>query len=1003
MSASRPQNRPDMAIDLTRWNRAGLRRFQYVDGDAAVWLEELRIALLGLYLRRRDPTLRTPESWRDLFSDPDLFEPRADPADENGRLARLATLRRETEAALAWQDLLPGFPDRAETAASRNRRLLEQYSIRSPDYGWEIMRAFARAAHVLLGHLDAYANEGYLRTATQWDNVRRLAATVNYQPTPPASATTTVALILDEAQGGATIERGFGMSYAPPEGGPPLIFETIAPVQAHPQLNAAHVENWNRELRPLDLRRPVEWIAPDKAPLAPGDLAVLTNETSGTAHVTALRSVRRDQAAGIATIELSLPPAEDFARGFEIVLRTEPAHVLTGLPATRAGRIAVAVANAARYQKGALVQIGSDDGELQVAKVLSIESGIITLSGTVAARSISIAPMAPYAVEKGSYVQSPEDQEIFFATASGVERRSANRSTPIAPNDTTIKSGIVTDDGTIRGAPIAYRVEATGGAAFGYVAVANEYETVDVIAEAPPVIIDEPAPDETVRFSGKPPKGMEAGDWFAARAGSTPKPLKVVGVRTTSDGFYIQFDAAPPGEPEDTEFHGPMRQALRPADHDRRHDDAVVGGEATLVDLTAEARALIKPGRVAIVDYERAGQRRVVQAPILRAIENDGRVTIALDTTETFSGWQAGWTVFRLNTVTVSHGETKGSRTLGSGDAERRRQAFALAVKEVSFIPSSAAEAGVVADIDVTVNGAIWGYRDLIDPTAEEAEAWSSALDEDDTLQILFRRRLPSGQNNVLVARHRIGTGAKGTGVPAFSFTKPAKKHRFVQAIVQPFATAGGADREPVASVRANAPARLAANGRAVALVDFERLCRRHASVWQARAKEVMAPGTMRRVRITVVPANGGTVEGTPLQATLIDFVRARALPGVAVELSSFEALPIRIQTKVLIDVARFDKDEVRSAAEAVLAQTLSLARRALGQPVYVAEVMAALETVDGVSSALVTTFEPKSGAPAPARVATIGGSITAIFPTDEQVAHLVVPADATVVAEAGS
>jgi hypothetical protein len=35
--------------------------------------------------------------------------------------------------------------------------------------------------------------------------------------------------------------------------------------------------------------------------------------------------------------------------------------------------------------------------------------------------------------------------------------------------------------------------------------------------------------------------------------------------------------------------------------------------------------------------------------------------------------------------------------------------------------------------------------------------------------------------------------------------------------------------------------------------------------------------------------------------------------------------------------------------------------------------------------------------------VATIGGSIVAIFPTDEQVAHLAGAADAAVVAEAAS
>ncbi len=50
--------------------------------------------------------------------------------------------------------------------------------------------------------------------------------------------------------------------------------------------------------------------------------------------------------------------------------------------------------------------------------------------------------------------------------------------------------------------------------------------------------------------------------------------------------------------------------------------------------------------------------------------------------------------------------------------------------------------------------------------------------------------------------RHRVGVGARGSAIPARSFTEPMKKHRHVAAIVQPFATAGGADREPVAALR---------------------------------------------------------------------------------------------------------------------------------------------------------------------------------------------------------
>ena len=170
-----PDGRDGFLFDLSRWNRAGLSRFQYVDGDAAVWLEELRIALLGLYLRGIDPDDRTPEKWRDLF-----LKKKAD--------RQLKASEAEFVAAVTWKDLLSSFPVEVETGGKRNQRLLEQYNRQSPDYAWEIMRAFARAAHVLLGHQNAYANEGYLRTATERRSILELARSIGYELYPGVAA-----------------------------------------------------------------------------------------------------------------------------------------------------------------------------------------------------------------------------------------------------------------------------------------------------------------------------------------------------------------------------------------------------------------------------------------------------------------------------------------------------------------------------------------------------------------------------------------------------------------------------------------------------------------------------------------------------------------------------------------------------------------------------------------------------------------------------------------------
>ena len=52
-----------MSADLTRWNRAGLKRLQYVDGNAAVYYERLRGAQpLVVHRRVRVDVLQPPQA-----------------------------------------------------------------------------------------------------------------------------------------------------------------------------------------------------------------------------------------------------------------------------------------------------------------------------------------------------------------------------------------------------------------------------------------------------------------------------------------------------------------------------------------------------------------------------------------------------------------------------------------------------------------------------------------------------------------------------------------------------------------------------------------------------------------------------------------------------------------------------------------------------------------------------------------------------------------------------
>ncbi|HWL79633.1 MAG TPA: baseplate J/gp47 family protein [Roseomonas sp.] len=967
-----PTPRPGQAADLTRWNRAGLRRFRYVDGDAAVWLEELRIAMLGLFMRGGPPELmplRLPEYWRDLF-----MKPVSEWPDEAER--RLVATWSDTEA------FLPAYPPAPESAGRRNARLLDQYARRSDDYAWEIMRAFARAAHVLLGHADAFANEGYLRTATQWDNIRKLAALVNYQPTPPASAVTLVALLVEGVAGPVEVERGLAMRYTPAAGGAPLIFETLRAVQAHPALNAARASGWNRNERPLKFDAPGLWALPAKAKLAVGDLAVLVSAGPEAKAGTALRIASLAAGPAPETALLGLDPAEKPALALaDAMLLTEPRARRTGTPRSGDGTLVVEVDQAGGFIRDAVVQVHAA-GKVFQAVVVSGEDRVLRLATT------ETLPTGPVSVEPLSAIDAPAGVVSTMANVSQVFFRSG---TPGQPPIAVSRY----EDQKAEDKFVARRFTGTvNSVGAGFVAFEHGPRHAGQVVGAAPEVVPRSGEGSgnTVRFAGSPPTGLAQGDWFVASPldGGASFALQARGVLVRAGAYFVEFDRPVKADPAQVEFAGPMTRTLRPVDHDRSEAPPLDGGSLELADLPAEAAALVRPGHRIIADHEAGPERRFALLTVRDAQTVPARQALRLHVTVAgdLTGWQAGRTAFRCNTVDVSHGETQGSKTLGSGNGEQARQSFVLAAAEVSFIPSTASGSGVVPDIDVAVNDETWAYGDYTDPDVEGRAAYSTTVEEDGRLRIHFRRRLPTGTDNILLLRHRIGVGAAGNGVPALSFARPMRRHRVVTAVVQPFATSGGADREPVAAIRENASSRLGANDRAVSLADFERLARRHSSVWQARARLVPGPGPAARIAVTIVPAGGGA-SNPALRQEIGAFIAARALPGTRVGIEDYVPLPVAAAVTLRIDTERFDQARVTEAARDAILAAFSLRRRMLGQPFYVAELLAAAENVVGVETTVVTAFGRAPGAPAAQREATIGGALSVIVPRADQVAHL--------------
>ena len=142
-------------------------------------------------------------------------------------------------------------------------------------------------------------------------------------------------------------------------------------------------------------------------------------------------------------------------------------------------------------------------------------------------------------------------------------------------------------------------------------------------------------------------------------------------------------------------------------------------------------------------------------------------VTIDVDApSEDLQAFDLGSTVIRGNVVGMGHGETKGPKVLGSGDATQNRQTFVLDAKDIAFVADRTADAGVRAEIGLSVGGRFWREVSLYQPIDLHDFTYRVGLTEAGTLRVTLDQRVATGVNNVRVEWRREGVGTAGNGVP---------------------------------------------------------------------------------------------------------------------------------------------------------------------------------------------------------------------------------------------
>jgi predicted phage baseplate assembly protein len=864
--------------DLTRWNRAGLSRLHYVDGNAATYLEDIRLALRTQFAGDDDVL-----SWLgENLTDKNIRE---------------------------WQT-----------------RLLEQYGAERRDYAWEILRTFARANHVLAQTMNAYSNERYIRTATQWDNVRRLVNMLDYHPAPPASAETWVALFAKTKEAAiGKVEKGLALQNQPKDGTSPLIFETLEDLDVDYRLNELRAPNYNRSANMLSIpaQNGILHYTPVALPegVSVGDYGVLTNTIVSAAVV-------------IYAIELNVIQLKMIEQSF---VATSWALADISLQLTSSWE------NTPRLNDVNVVQVSKANSSIMVGSVVVYQSGASWIPRNVLAIDgdrLKLDGAVPV-------------NTIFYQTLA-VNTQFVDGATRFVLPRSRATSTVWTANGT---ATTVSTQNGSGGAAlYDYVAGDTSARIYYLATNTPSAFTIVSASAPSLQFSGKPGDISSGDNIILQQASGVSRSFSVASVDTIEGGYRLTTKNSLPAAVSGNGWvlaQGHFKTQVAHYGFDQNVEPIYHNASATSCQITfsiAELPDQISPGRVLWV----VGLQDLQRVTVREIIYQDGsQCTLSVKPSLQYLDLPKYSTVIYANVVKAGHGETRGQSVLGNGNRVEQHQQFLYAKTGVAFEQNIDFASGVRAGITLIADDREWTQVDNLRDSEAADTHFSTSLNEDQQLLIKFGdgnhgQRLPTGTNNIVI-RARFGAGANGN-LAAGSINKLKKPATLVDAVLQPSAASGGGDMEAVESIRALAPASVLTLERAVSVQDYGHIAQAHSSIWQAKSYALPdTPRSVDRVEVVLVPDGGGDLGD--LQLTMKSYLENFSRPGVMVTIARYQAILLELQITIRVNIAAYDGDKILETVRLALLDNFSLQKALLGESLYVSRVYQVIEAIEGVEN----------------------------------------------------
>jgi hypothetical protein len=288
------------------------------------------------------------------------------------------------------------------------------------------------------------------------------------------------------------------------------------------------------------------------------------------------------------------------------------------------------------------------------------------------------------------------------------------------------------------------------------------------------------------------------------------------------------------------------------------------------------------------------------------------------------------------------------------------------AITLTSFGPS---EARTFAELSAPT---IWTpERDLLNSHADDTH-FVVEVEADGTAYLRFgdgRHGVHPGAGERFLARYRVGNGARGNvgaeSLAHLASADPGVTDQIVVGVGNPLAAEGGVDAETIEEARQNAPSAFRVQERAVTEDDYAAAALRCELGVQRAAATFRWTGSWRTAFLTADRMGGGGVD-VEFEAALRRCVERFRMAGQDLEVDDARFVPLEIGMTVCVNQSYFTSDVKAALLDVFSNRILPDGHRGafhpdnftFGQPVFLSRLYAAAQSVAGVDSVEVTTFQ---------------------------------------------